>query len=108
MRIYRGLWKIEETFKVTKTTALNTRPIYLSKKGHIESHFLMCFVSLVILRVLQLRLDWEYSATTIAKSLAQATGNYFTDGYYVFAFQDKELEALEKDLGIPLAHTYIR
>ncbi len=108
IKIYRGLWKIEETFKVTKTAALNMRPVYLSKKEHIESHFLMCFVSLVILRVLQLRLDWEYSATTIAKSLAQATGNYFTDGYYVFAFHDKVLEALEKDLGIPLAHKYIR
>ncbi len=67
----------------------------------------MCFVSLVILRVLQLRLDWKYSAPNIAKSLSQATGNYFTDGYYVFAFQDEVLEALEKDLGIPLANKYI-
>jgi transposase len=107
IKMYRGLWKIEETFRVTKTAALNTRPVYLSKKEHIQSHFLMCFVSLVILRVLQLRLDWKYSAPNIAKSLSQATGNYFTDGYYVFAFQDEVLEALEKDLGIPLANKYI-
>ncbi len=108
IKMYRGLWKIEETFRVTKTAALNTRPVYLSKKEHIASHFLMCFVSLVILRVMQLRLDWKYSATNIAKSLAQATGNYMSKGYYVFAYHDEILDALEKDLGIPLGSKYIK
>lgn len=49
---YRNLWKIEETFKVTKSE-LKTRPVYLSKREHIEAHFLTCFVSLLLLRLLQ-------------------------------------------------------
>ena len=39
--IYRGLWRIEETFKVTKSE-LEARPVYVSRKEHIEAHFLTC------------------------------------------------------------------
>ena len=51
---YRNLWKIEETFKITKSE-LKTRPVYLSKKEHIEAHFLTCFISLLLVRLLQNR-----------------------------------------------------
>ena len=51
---YRGLWRIEETFKVTKSE-LEARPVYVSRQDSIEAHFLTCFVSLVIIRLLQLR-----------------------------------------------------
>ena len=37
--IYRGLWKIEESFKVTKSE-LEARPVYVWTKEHIEAHFL--------------------------------------------------------------------
>ena len=49
--IYRGLWRIEETFKVTKSE-LDDRPVYVSTKEHIETHFLTCYLALVISRVL--------------------------------------------------------
>lgn len=45
---YRGLWKIEESFKVTKSD-LETRPVYVSREEHIEAHFLTCYVALCIL-----------------------------------------------------------
>ena len=37
--MYRGLWKIEESFKVTKSE-LEARPVYVWTKEHIEAHFL--------------------------------------------------------------------
>ena len=56
VEIYRGLWRIEEAFKVTKSD-LEARPVYLSRHDHIEAHFLICFVALVIARLLVLRLE---------------------------------------------------
>lgn len=49
---YRGLSKIEETFKITKSE-LDARPVLVWTTDHIESHFLTCFVSLVITRLLE-------------------------------------------------------
>lgn len=37
--MYRGLWRIEESFKVTKSE-LEARPVYVWTKEHIEAHFL--------------------------------------------------------------------
>ena len=50
---YRELWRIEESFKVTKSEIV-ARPVYVWTPEHIEAHFLTCYVALVILRLLQL------------------------------------------------------
>ena len=52
---YRGLSKIEDTFKLTKSE-LEARPVLVWTKEHIESHFLTCFVSLIITRLLEKKL----------------------------------------------------
>lgn len=70
VELYRGLWKIEESFKVTKSD-LESRPVYLSRREHIEAHFLTCFVSLVIARLLERRLKGKYS--TVLRKLRAAT-----------------------------------
>jgi len=57
---YRGLSKIEETFKITKSE-LHARPVLVWTPDHIESHFLTCFVSLVITRLLENKLKNKYS-----------------------------------------------
>ena len=44
IEMYRGLWKIEETFRVTKRD-LEVRPIYVSREDHIQAHFLTFFVA---------------------------------------------------------------
>ena len=50
---YRELWRIEESFKVTKSE-LETRPVYVWTPAHIEAHFMTCYIALMILRLLQL------------------------------------------------------
>ena len=47
---YRELWRIEESFKVTKSQ-LGARPVYVSTPGHIEAHFLTCYIALLIERL---------------------------------------------------------
>ena len=69
---YRGLWKIEETFKITKSI-LKSRPVYVWTKEHIEAHFLTCFVSLLILRLLEIKTNKNYSIENIIKSINELT-----------------------------------
>lgn len=101
VELYRGLWKIEESFKVTKSD-LETRPIYLSRKEHIEAHFLTCFVSLVIARLLEQRLKGKYSITTILDSLKKASCSHIQEYYYLLDFYDEVLEEINKELAIDL------
>ena len=51
---YHGLWKIEESFRITKSF-LDARPVYLQKKETIYGHFLVCYLSLFLLRVLEIK-----------------------------------------------------
>ena len=50
--IYKGLWKIEKTFKITKSE-LETRPIFVWTEESIEAHFLSCFIALLSIRLLE-------------------------------------------------------
>lgn len=51
---YHSLWKIEESFRITKSY-LDARPIYVHKKETIYGHFLICYLSLFLLRVLEIK-----------------------------------------------------
>ncbi len=53
-KIYHGLWRIEESFKIMKTY-LEARPIYLQNKESIYGHFTICYLALTILRLIELK-----------------------------------------------------
>lgn len=89
--IYRGLWKIEESFKVTKSD-LETRPIYVSTEEHIKAHFLTCFISLVIARIIEHKLDGKYSITKIINSLKKCSCTNVDQNYYLFDYYDEVLQ----------------
>lgn len=88
--IYRGLWRIEETFKITKSE-LDARPVYVSRKDHIEAHFLTCFIALVLGRILQHKLNKKYSVGKIFETLANCNCSNFQENYYLFDFYDSVL-----------------
>ena len=66
--VYRELINIEDSFKITKSN-LETRPVYVWTKQHIEGHFLTCFISLVILRLIENRLEYKYTIENIIDTL---------------------------------------
>ncbi|WP_100013351.1 IS1634 family transposase [Lentibacillus sediminis] len=106
IEIYRGLWKIEESFKVTKSD-LESRPVYLSRQEHIEAHFLTCFVSLVLARVLERRLKGTYSVTAILESLRKASCSHIQENYYLFDHYDELLADIGKEVGIDFGKKYM-
>ena len=104
---YRGLWRIEEAFKVTKSD-LQTRPVYLSRQDHIQAHFLICFVALVIARLLALRLDHKFSISRIVESLNHASGSHLEENWYLFDYADEVTKTITEKLGIELGRKYLR
>ena len=48
-------WEIEECFRIMKNEC-KARPVYLSNDDRIEAHFITCFISLIIYRLLEERL----------------------------------------------------
>jgi len=60
---YRNLHKIEDSFRVLKST-FNTRPIFHHKEQRIEAHFIVCFIAFMLERDLEIRLKKSKSFTT--------------------------------------------
>ena len=92
--MYRGLWRIEESFKITKSE-LEARPVYVWTREHIEAHFLTCFIALTISRILEMKLEHKYSTGKIIDSLSRAECSLLQQNYYVFDYYDEVL----KDIG---------
>lgn len=98
---YRGLWKIEESFKVTKSD-LETRPVYVSREEHIEAHFLTCYVALCILRVIQAATGGKYSARVIADELAAMCGTHLEGNWWRFDHRTDASDDLCRMAGVDL------
>ena len=79
-KVYSGLWQIEETFGLLKTN-LDTRPVFVSTNEHIGAHFLICFVALLIIRLIQHRMkERALSAERIVRALKACTCQVFKGG----------------------------
>ncbi|MDD2216721.1 MAG: IS1634 family transposase [Eubacteriales bacterium] len=106
IEIYRGLWRIEESFKVTKSD-LKTRPVFLSRQDRIESHFLICFIALTIIRILQHKLKGKYSANQILDSLRNMECTNVEENIYIFDYEDNVIRDLGACLGIDFSRKYM-
>ncbi len=68
IKINKRRWEIEESFRIMKSE-FKARPVYLSKEDRIKAHFLTCFLSLVIFRYLEKKLDEKYTVSEIICTL---------------------------------------
>lgn len=97
--MYRGLWRIEESFRITKSD-LESRPVYVSTEEHIKAHFLTCFVALVIARILEMKMGRKYNITQMLESLKKSECTYLQMNYYLFDYYDDVLKDIGKEFGI--------
>ena len=93
--IYKGLWKIEESFKIIKSE-FKTRPIYVKLNEHINGHFLVCFVTLLIMRTLEHLIDKKYSVKEIRETLIKYSCSHLEKNYYLFDFRNDVIKTFEK------------
>ena len=68
IKVNQRRWEIEESFRIMKSE-FKARPVYLSRDDRITAHFTTCFLSLVILRFLEKRLNEKYTSSEIINTL---------------------------------------
>ena len=104
---YRGLWEIEETFKVTKGT-LEARPVYVSREDRIGAHFLICFIALVIIRLISKKTNRKYSVEKIISCLNGISCSNEQDNLYLFDYRSEISDTIGDGLGIDFTRKRLR
>jgi transposase len=95
---YRGLWRIEESFKVTKSV-LGSRPVYLRTHSHINAHFLTCFISLLIARLVEIRLGGKYTIAKITETLRNVSCSHIDQNHWLFDYADNVTDDMNAAFG---------
>lgn len=104
--IYRGLWKIEESFKVIKS-GLEARPIYLSRADRINSHFLICFITLLIGRIIEAQINKKYPLEGILESLRKHQCTHIQENVYTLSYYDDVLKEISEKYEIKMNQKYM-
>ena len=98
---YRGLWEIEENFRIIKGE-FNARPVFVRTDEHIDAHFLICFTTLVILRVMEKLTGEKHTVKSIRNALCSYGCSYLDQNYYLFDYRDDVICDFEKVFGYDL------
>ena len=61
-------WEIEENFRIMKSE-FEARPVYVQRNDRIKAHFLTCYISLLVYRLLEKKLDEKYTCSQILDTL---------------------------------------
>lgn len=104
---YRGLWRIEESFRVTKGD-FDARPVFVSTQAHIRAHFLICYVALLIMRLMQLDTGRRHSAERISEALRNVVGHRMDANLYLFDYRTDLTDELAAAAGIDLSRQVLR
>ena len=70
LNISKNRWEIEESFRILKTD-FDSGTIHLSREDRIKAHFLTCFISLLIYRILENKLNYQYTNSQIIEKLKE-------------------------------------
>ena len=111
---YHGLSRIEDSFRIIKSD-LEGRPIYVRTNEHIKAHFLICFIALTLIRVLQYKLlnakgqhkaidtdGWKQGMTAdrIKKALANYKVNTDKNGICLVHGFSEDLQEIYESIGV--------
>ena len=103
--IYKGLAKIEETFKITKSE-FDARPVNVRLEDHIDAHFLTCFISLVIIRIIQSEINNKYTIKNILEKIKNFKCTHETNNLYKYIGYKPEIQYLNRKLGLNMDKKY--
>lgn len=111
---YHGLTRIEDQFREMKST-LETRPVYVRTREHINAHLMICFIALTMMRLIQRKtrqalgpdfgkgLDWTYGipGARIAEALREWQANELPGGHYqMLNASDEDIATLFRAFGV--------
>lgn len=103
--VYRGLINIEDTFKISKTE-FDSRPVFVWTNEHIDAHFTTCFTALVLIRLLQTKLENKYPVGKIIKTLKSYCCIPLDKNTYQLTYYDEILDSCSKIFDMELDNKY--
>jgi hypothetical protein len=107
IEIYRGLSDIEDNFKVYKSD-LDIRPVNVSRKDRINAHVLTCFISLVILRLIQKKTDYKFTPEQIVTCLNNISCSLEHTNLYMFDYRSFISNSIGDAFGIDFTNKRLR
>lgn len=105
---YRNLWRIEESFRVMKSH-LDARPVFLQKQDSICGHFLVCYLSVFLLRLLQFCVfDNRYCSETILNFMKNFCVVEIQHNKYInLASSSNFIKRLSSDFSLPITNYFL-
>ncbi|MCC8074129.1 MAG: IS1634 family transposase [Clostridiales bacterium] len=106
--IYHNLWRIEEAFKIMKSQ-LDARPVYLQKQDTITGHFLICYLTVLLERLLQFKiLKNEYSSEDIFRFIKNFKAAQLSERKYINLSRDFSfIRSFAKLTDLPLTSYFL-
>ena len=108
IKVNQRRWEIEECFRIMKSE-FKARPVYLSRDDRIEAHFATCFLSLVIYRLLEKKLNSRFTTCEIIQGLrAMNFHEIIGDGYIPTYTRTNFTDALHEKFGFRTDYQIIK
>lgn len=106
--VNQGRWEIEESFRIMKSE-FEARPVYLKRDDRIKAHFTTCFIALLIYRILERKLDSQFTCdeiiSTLRKMRVTSIGN---EGYVPSYTRTRLTDALHEYAGFRTDYELIK
>ncbi len=104
---YHNLWRIEESFKIMKSD-LDARPVYLQKTDSIKGHFLICYLTVLLERILQFKvLENKYSTSVIFDFIKGFKVTRTENKYINTTTYSDFIDDFSNTLSLPLTNYYL-
>ena len=105
---YHNLWRIEESFRIMKSQ-LDARPVYLQKQENITGHFLICYLAVLLTRLLQIHiLNDQYGAEEMFDFMHNFRVAKVSDRKYINLTRSSSfIKYLAAKTGLPLTSYFL-
>ncbi|GFI45131.1 hypothetical protein IMSAGC019_00441 [Lachnospiraceae bacterium] len=105
---YHNLWRIEESFRIMKSQ-LDARPVYLQKEDTITGHFLICYLAVLLTRLLQIHvLNDAYGVEDIFDFVHDFRVAKISDRKYINLTKNSSfIKDLSAQTGLPLTSYFL-
>ena len=104
---YHNLWRIEETFRIMKSN-LDARPVFVQKRETIQGHFLICYLSILLERIMQFNvLKNKYCANEIFEFIKKFNAVKGETKYINTAKNSDLIQDLKNMLNLPLTNYFL-
>ena len=91
IKINKRRWEIEENFRIMKSD-FEARPVYVQRDDRIKAHFLTCYISLLVYRLLEKKLGEEFTCSQILEALREMNVTLLSkDSGYIPAYKRTKL-----------------